>query len=105
MGRRSRRAPESAVTVNSLFPRKQGQATLRQGLNGEAAVLVKEVLLGVEKKAFAATHGGRLERQGTLDEGFGLAEEAIGGTDLRDQTDLLRAMRVDGLAEQHKWKC
>src|SRR6266403_112020 len=105
MGRRSRRAPESAVTVSSLFPRKQGQATLRQGVNGEAAVLVKEVLLGVEKKAFAATHGGRVEPQDTLDEGFGFGGEAIGGTDLRDQTDLLRAMRVDGLTEQNKWKC
>src|SRR5467141_4052264 len=100
MGRRSRRAPESAVTVSSLFPREQGQATLRQGVNGEAAVLVKEVLLGVEKKAFAATHGGRVEPQDTLDEGFGFGGEAIGGTDLRDQTDLLRAMRVDR-SEEH----
>src|SRR6267378_7355863 len=105
MGSRSRRAPESAVTVSSLFPREQGQSILRQGVNGEAAVLVKEVLLGVEKKAFAATHGGRVEPQDTLDQGFGFGGEAIGGTDLRDQTDLLRAMRVDGLTEQNKWKC
>src|SRR5467141_1832556 len=105
MGSRSRRAPESAVTVSSLFPREQGQATLLQGVNGEAAILVKEVLLGVEKKAFAATHGGRVEPQDTLDEGVGCGGEAISGTDLRDQTDLLRAMRVDGLTEQNERKC
>src|SRR6266849_8601579 len=71
MGSRSRRAPESAVTVSSLFPLEQGQATLRQGVDGEAAVLVEGVLLGVEKKAFAVAHGGRVEPQDTLDEGVG----------------------------------
>src|SRR2546421_10982037 len=105
MGSRSRRAPEAAVTVSSLLPREQGQATFRQGVNGETAVLVEGVLLGVEKKAFATTHGGRVEPQDTLDEGVGCGGEAISGTDLRDQTDLLRAMRVDGLTEQKEQKC
>src|SRR5258708_2233725 len=92
MGSRSSRAPESAVTVKSLLPREQGQATLRQGVNGETAVFVEEVLLGVEKKTFAAAHGGRFEPQDALDEGVGFGGETISGTYLRDQTDLLRAM-------------
>src|ERR1700731_359878 len=104
IGSRSRRAPESAVTVSSLFPRERGQAAFRQGVNGETAVLVKGVLLGVEKKAFAATHGGRVKLQDTLDEGVGFGGEAISGTDLGDQTDLLRAMRVDSFTEQNEWK-
>jgi hypothetical protein len=73
--------------MSSLLPREQGQATLRQGVNGETAVLGKGVLLGTEKKAFAATHGERVEPQDTLDEGVGFGGEAISGTDLRDQTD------------------
>src|SRR5260370_22529432 len=104
MGSRSRRAPESAVTASSLFPREQGQATFRQGVNGKTAVLVKGVLLGIEKKAFATTHVGRVEPQDTLDEGVGFGGEAISGTDLRGQTDLLRAMRVDRFTEQNERK-
>lgn len=69
------------------------------------AVLVEGVLLGAEKKAFAAAHGRRVELQDTFDEGVGFGGEAINGTDLRDQTDLLCAMRVDGLAEQNERKC
>src|SRR5258708_7652573 len=105
MGSRSRRAPEFAVTGSSLLPREQGHATLRQGVNSETAVLVEGVLLGVEKKTFAAAHGGWVEPQDTLDEGVGLGGEAISGTDLRDQTDLLGAMRVDGLTEKNERKC
>ena len=105
MGSRSRRAPEFAVTARSLLPREQGQAALRQGFDGKTAVLIEGVLLGAEEKAFAAAHGGRVEAQDTLDEGVGFGEEAISGTDLRDQTDLLRAMRVDGLTEQNERKC
>src|ERR1700731_1696398 len=104
IGSRSRRAPESAVTVSSLFPRERGQAAFRQGVNGETAVLVKGVLLGIEEKAFAATYGGRVKPQDTLDEGVGFNGEAISGTDLRDQTDLLCAMRVDRLTEQNERK-
>ena len=90
--------------MSSLLPRKQGKATFRQGVNGETAIFVEGILLGVEKKFFAATHGGRVEPQDTLDEGVGFGAEAISRTDLRDQTDLLRAMRVDGLTEQNERK-
>jgi hypothetical protein len=83
MGSRSRRAPESAVTASSLLPREQGQAAFGQGGDGETAVLIERVLLGIEKKVFAAAHGGRVEPQDTLDEGVGFGREAIGGTDLR----------------------
>src|SRR5882762_7518924 len=99
MGSRSRRAPESAVTVSSLLPRERGQATFRQGINGKTTVPGEGVLLGVEKKAFAEAHGGRVEPQDTLDESVSFGRKAIGGTYLRDQTNLLRAMRVDGLTE------
>src|SRR6266550_2245979 len=84
---------------------RAGQATFRQGVNGETAVLVEGVLQGVEKKAFALAHGGRVEPQDTLDEGVGIGGEAISGTDFGDQTDLLGAMRVDGLTEQNERKC
>src|ERR1700674_82329 len=105
MGSRSRRAPESAVTMSSLLPRKQGKATFRQGVNGETTVLVEGVLLSIEEKVFAAAHGGSVEPQDTLDEGVGFCGEAIRGTYLRDQTDLLRAMWVDGFTEQNERKC
>src|SRR5882762_8976093 len=105
MGSRSRRAPESAVTARSLLPREQGQAAFRQGIDGETAVLIKGVLLGAEKKAFAAAHGGRVEAQDTLDESVGFGREAVGGKGLRDQANLLRAMRVEGLTEQNEGKC
>src|SRR6267143_3574947 len=105
MGSRSRRAPESAVTASSLLPREQDQAGLRQGFDGKTTVLIEGVLLGGEKKAFAAAHGGRVEAQDTLDEGVGFGGEAIGGTDLEDQANSLRAVRVDGLPEQNERKC
>src|SRR6266403_1971781 len=85
MGSRSKRAPESVVTASSLLPRERGQAAFRQGVNGVTAVLVEGVLLGAEKKAFAAAHGRRVELQDTFDEGVGFGREAINGTDLRDQ--------------------
>src|SRR5216684_1138661 len=104
MGSRSRRAPESAVTGSSLFPREQGQAAFRQGIDGETAVLVKGVLLGVEKKVFAAAHGPRVKAQDALDEGVGFRREAIGGADLGDQTNLQRAMGADRVTEQNEGK-
>src|SRR5713226_793725 len=88
IGSRSRRAPESAVTANSLLPREQRQAALPQGIYGETAVLIKRVLLGVQKKVFAAARGGRIELQDALDESVGFRGKALGGTDLRDQTNL-----------------
>src|ERR1700675_2614849 len=105
MGRRSRRAPESAVTASSLLPREQGQAAFRQSVNCMTAVLVEEVLLGVEKKVLAAAYSRRVEPQDALNESVGFGREAIRRTDLRDQTYLLRAMRVDGLTEQNEGKC
>src|SRR6202171_415851 len=105
MGSRSRRAPVSAVTASSLLPRERGQAAFRQGINGKTTVPVEGVLLGVEKKAFAAAHGGRVKPQDTLDEGVSFGRKPTGGTYLRDQTNLLRTMRVDGLTQQNERKC
>src|SRR4030081_448255 len=80
MGSRSRRAPESAVTVSSLLPRERGQAAFRQGINGKTTVPGEGVLLGAKKKAFAAAHGGSVKPQDTFDEGVGFGRKAIGGT-------------------------
>src|SRR6266852_50382 len=104
MGRRSRRAPESAVTGSSLLPREQSQGAFGQGIDGETAVLVEGVLLGAEKESFAAARSGGVEVQDALDEGVCFGRQAIGRTNLRDQADLLRAVRVDGLAEQNERK-
>jgi hypothetical protein len=85
--------------VSSLLPRERGQAAFRQGINGKTTVPGEGVLLGAKKKAFAAAHGESVKPQDTFDEGVGFGRKAIGGTYLRDQTNLLRAMRVDGLTE------
>ena len=104
IGSRSRRAPEAAVTARSLLPRKQGQTAFRQSVNGKAAVLIERILPGAEKKVFAAAHGGRVEAQDALDEGASFGRKAISRTDLRDQTNLLRATRVDRITEQNEGK-
>src|SRR5258708_33423162 len=104
MGSRSRRAPESAVTASSLLPRERSQAAFRQGINGETAVPVEGVLLGVEKKAFAPAYGGRIEPQDTLYESFGFGRKAIGGTYVRDQANLTGAVRIDWVTEQNEGK-
>src|SRR5258708_39713033 len=78
MGSRSRRAPESAVTGGSLLPRERGQAAFRQGINGKTTGLGEGVLLGVERRAIAAAHGGRVKPQDTLEESGGSGREAIG---------------------------
>src|SRR5260370_25863733 len=71
-------------------------------MGSETAVLSKGVLLGVKEKCFAAAHGGRIELQNAFDERIGFRGEAPGGTDLRDQTNLLRAARIDRLAKQNQ---
>src|SRR5260370_7410067 len=58
--------------------------------------------MGVKEKAFAAAHGRRIELQNAFDERIGFRGEAPGGTDLRDQTNLLRAARIDRLAKQNQ---
>src|SRR5713226_7812273 len=82
MGRRSRRAPESAVTASSLLPREQRQAAFCQGIDSETTVLIEGVLLGVEKKVLATAHRDRIEPQDPLDEGVGFGRKPIGGTNL-----------------------
>src|SRR5260370_25592705 len=101
MGRRSRRAPESAVTASSLLPREQSQAAFCQGIDGETTVLIEGVLLGVKKEVFTTAYRGRVEPQDALDEDVGFGRKPIGGTDLRDQDKLLPARRADRL-RQHK---
>src|SRR5260370_14836861 len=100
MGRRSRRAPESAVTASSLLPREQSQAAFCQGIDGETTVLIEGVLLGVKKEVFTTAYRGRVEPQDALDEGVGFGRKPIGGTDLRDQAKLVPPVRGDGLAKQ-----
>src|SRR6266852_2051554 len=104
MGRRSRRPPEAEVTGRSLLPREQRLGAFGQGIVGEAAGLVEGVLLGARRESFAAGRSGGVELQDALDEGVCFGRQAIGRTNLRDQADLLRAVRVDGLAEQNERK-
>src|SRR5260370_7439815 len=104
MGRRSRRAPESAVTASSLLPREQSQAAFCQGIDGETTILIEGVLLGVKKEVFTTAYRGRVEPQDALDESVGFGRKPIGGTHLRDQAQLLRAMRVAGLAKHDQGK-
>src|SRR5260370_3940005 len=99
MGRRARREPESAVTASSLLPREQSQAAFCQGIDGETTILIEGVLLGVKKEVFTTAYRGRVEPQDALDESVGFGRKPIGGTDLRDQAEVLRALRGDGLAQ------
>src|SRR5260370_24153861 len=102
MGRRSRRAPESAVTASSLLPREQSQAAFCQGIDGETTILIEGVLLGVKKEVFTTAYRGRVEPQDALDESVGFGRKPIGGTDLREPAPLLRGMRVDGVAKKEQ---
>ena len=75
-----RLSPRSGAS--SQLPREQSQGAFGQGIDGETAVLIKGVLLGVKKKSFAAAHGRRVEPQDTLDESVGFGSEAFGRTGL-----------------------
>jgi hypothetical protein len=93
-----------AFTGGSLLPGQKSHTAGGEGFDGVTAVLVKEVLLGGAEKLFALARGGGIEREDALDESIGSGSNAIGGTDLGDEADLLRARRVNGVTEKDEGK-
>src|SRR5579864_7316460 len=106
IGSRSSRTPALtvAVAVSSLFIGEHGHASGNQRFNRGAAVLVKRVLLGSEKKFLAAPDSRWIELKNTLDESVGLNFQAVSGTNLRDETDLQGAFGAYGISQQDKRK-
>src|ERR1700674_1977426 len=85
MGSRSRRAPAFTGTASLFLLREDGHAADRQGLNGQAAVLVKGVLQRRLEKFLAVPGGIRVELKYALDKGIGIGCETPCGADLRDE--------------------
>src|SRR6266568_476964 len=85
MGSRSSRAPAFTGTPGLFLLREDGHAADRQGFHGQAAVLVKGVLLRRLKKILAASNGIRFQLKYAFDQGVGIGFEAPGGADLGDE--------------------
>src|SRR5580692_7826786 len=103
-GRRSSRAPAFTGTAGSLLPREHGQAARRQGFRGQTAVLVERVLLHRLKKFLAGPCGIRIETQDAFDDGIDIGCEGARRANVRDEADLLRLLRSDGIAEEDERK-
>src|SRR5713226_415619 len=100
MGSRSSRAPAFTGTASLFLLREDGHATDRQGFNGQAAVLVKGVLLRRLEKFLAIPRGIRFKLKYAFDEGIGISCETPGRTNLRDEPDLQGVLRGDGITEE-----
>src|SRR5215470_7269691 len=100
MGSRSRRAPAFTIKTGSFPLVQHGKAAFRQSVDGPLAVLIVGILLRRKKEFFAAPDRLRIEAQNAPDEGVGLSDQLFGRANLRNQTDLKRAMRADGIALQ-----
>src|ERR1700737_5225767 len=85
MGRRSRRAPAFTGTASLFLLREDGQAADRQSLNGEAAILVKGVLLRRHEKFLAVSRGIRIELKYAFDKGIGIGCKTPRRPDLRGE--------------------
>src|SRR6266851_3188375 len=103
-GSRSSRAPAFTGTASSLLPRKHGHAAHRQGFRGQTAVLVERILLRGLEKFLAVPRGVRIEAQDALDDRLDVGRQFICRADVRDESDLLRLLRRDRIAEEDKWK-
>src|SRR5579863_6388522 len=99
IGNRSRRAPAFTRTVRSLLPRQHSQAAHGQGLGGQAAVLVEGILQRGLKKFLAVPRGRGIEAQDAFDEVIDIRRQCACWADVRDQADLPRLSRSDGIAE------
>src|ERR1700730_13792047 len=99
-GNRSSRAPAFTRTAGSRLPREHGQAACRQGFRGQTAVLVERILLRRLEKFLAGPRGIRIETQDALDDGIDIGCESARRADVRDESDLLRLLRSDGIAEE-----
>ncbi len=102
MGSRSSRAPAFTGTPSLFLLREDGHAADRQGFHGQAAVLVKGVLLRRLKKILAAPGGIRFELKYAFDQGIGIGCETSRRTDLGNEADLQGVLRGDSIAEQNE---
>src|SRR3981189_437382 len=100
MGSRSSRAPAFTGTPSLFLLREDGHAGNRQGFNGQAAVLVKGVLLCHLEEFLAVPRGVRVELKYALDKRVSIGCEMPGRTNLRDEADLQGMLRGDGVAEE-----
>src|ERR1700692_1796648 len=104
-GSRSSRAPAFTGTAGSLLlPREHGHATDRQGFRGQTAVLVERVLLRRLEKFLAVARGIQIETQDASDDGIDVGCERARWADVRNEADLPRLLRRDGIAEEDERK-
>src|SRR5712671_4965458 len=82
MGSRSRRAPAFTGTPSLFLLREEGHAADRQGFNGQAAILVKGVLLGRLEEFLAVPRGVRVELKYAVDKSVSIGCEAPCRTNL-----------------------
>src|ERR1700733_13984190 len=104
IGRRSSRAPAFTGTARSLLPREHSQAAHRQRFGGQAAVLVKRILLRRQEKFLTVPRGIRIEPQNALDEGIDVGGKRGDRTDVRNKADLLRLLWGNWVAEEDEGK-
>src|SRR6202035_3720620 len=102
IGRRSSRAPAFTLVGRSFPPGENVHASHRQSFDCEAAILFEGVLLSHHEKFLAAPSRGRIEFENALDQGIGLSGQTILLTNQGNQTDLLRLLRIDRVAEEDK---
>src|SRR5260221_14160965 len=102
-GSRSSRAPAFTGTASSFPPREHGHAAHRQGFRGQAAVLIERVLLRCLEKFLAVPRCVRIKMQDALDDGIDVGCESARRADVRDEADLPRLLRCDGIAKEDKW--
>src|SRR5260370_27400594 len=104
MGSRSSRAPALTGAPSLFLLRGDGHAADRQRLDGQAAILLKGVLLRREEKFFAGSRGIWIELQDSFDSGIGNGYEARWRTNLRNEPNLQSLLRRDGVAKQNQRK-
>src|SRR3977135_3538688 len=100
MGSRSSRAPAFTGAPSLFLLREDGHAADRQGFNGQAAVLVKGVLLRRLEEFLAVPRGVRAQLKDGLNRAATLGCTRPGRTNLRDEADLQGMLRGDGIAEE-----
>src|SRR5258707_3213137 len=82
IGSRSSRAPAFAGAASLFLLRDDGHAADRQRVNGQAAILVKGVLLRCEEEFLAGPRGIRIELQDSFDSGICNGPQTRGPTNL-----------------------
>src|SRR5690348_5470920 len=88
IGSRSSRAPALTGAASLFLLGHDGHAAHRQSLNGQAAILVKGVLLRGQEKLFAGSRRMGIEFQYSFDQRIGVGFEPPGRANLRNQADL-----------------